>query len=528
MLRVLSRLERSHGLVRSDGTRMRFDYPLLHEIVYQAVTPALREEIHGLLGDAAVPEEGAEAATPEAAIEAAAHYLRSGDPERALPLVDRALEHLEATGRAEELVDMAQRALELPTLEPAQRLPWTRLLAHRLQRLGDTDAAAALYREVVDLATSSDRPGLAAAALIGLGYIHVGANRLDEAQGRFEAALETLGSEGSVDARAQALGGLGQVHWHRGAYAEAEAAQRRVIELGRSTGHAVIEARGSGDLGVLLHETGRVEEAETLCRRALEILEAEGDLVNVAITVCNLGNALYDSGKELEALACYEDSLERARAQLLRGPEAVALLNIALLHIRFGETARAEAALRASLALCRYTGKRRVEGFVLHGLGHMEVFRGDGRAARTHLESALAIREDLADERGCGDTLQMLGAAQILAGDGQAAVASLDRAIEICQRTDEPNTEMFARLRRATITGEDGAPLAARMDEVRHLLRPSTLIEADYLLWLVTQDRRWLDSSKALLDAGAELLPEERRDGYYHGVRLHREIVDAS
>jgi len=98
-LEVLGRVERRHGIVRTDGRRLRFDHHLLREVVYDDLLPALRAEIHARLADAleATPSAGPPDGERAAAI--ADHRLRGPDPRAALPLVIPAASHLERSFR---------------------------------------------------------------------------------------------------------------------------------------------------------------------------------------------------------------------------------------------------------------------------------------------------------------------------------------------------------------------------------------------------------------------------------------------
>ena len=530
VLATLGRLERRHGLVRSDGAGYRFDHPLVHEVVYQRVPPALRAEIHRLIANALIPSDWD--GTPEsldsaAAVEIVHHQLRSSDPHRATDVVDRVIRHLEGTFRSDAVFDTVKRALEIVDVDPEVRLRWRFAHARHAHGKGPPGPAASLWETAIEEADALGDTELRVRARLSRGSVSRDVGDYDDALGWFEAANEIVGDEGPPVQRGLTLGWIGQIHWHAGRYEEAERVQREVIALGIATGSAELEARGSANLSVLLHETGRLDEAEGLARRAIELHRESGDRRNEAGTLGNLGNVLFDSGRLLDAADRYEGSVDASRRIAWRAGEAVGLLNLAEARLRLGETARAESALNTALSICRRTGLRREEGYVRHNLGGLEVARGDTAAAQHHLDIAMRIREELGDERMCADTRQLMGAVAELAGDTDAAIAHFDAALVQAVSSGEHNAEMLAQVRRAALTGEGGDAAAQRADELMDRLNYRARIETNYLVWRATGNRSYLDAAKAVLEREQELIPEERRAAFVDGVRLHAAILNA-
>lgn len=529
ILSALGRLERVHGLVRSEGARFRFDHPLVREVIYQGLPPALRGEIHRLLADALVPDWDGDpdSLDPEALLDVVHHRLRSSDPACAKPLVERAVERLRDTARVHAMRDLLERALVLPDLDPALHMRWQLSLGSHLRHLGDPVAARAAIEQAIREADDMGAREIRIDARLHLGSVLLGISRHDEALALFREARDLVDESVAPRYEGQVQGWIGQAEWLSGRYDEAERCQREVIRFATEQNHTGLLSRGLANLSVLMHETGRVAEAAPLAERAIEIQRKSGDLRNEASTCSNLGNVYFDSGRLLDAKTRYEDSLSRARALAWRAGEAVALLNLAHVHQRLGETARAESTFKSALSICRFAGLRREEGYVLNGLGGLEIARGDGGSATRHLEAAAAIREELDDQRGLADTKHHLGMAAELERDAERAVGHLDDAYALAVEVNAADTEALSVVRRAAITGEGGDEAAARYDELEEKLRYVQRLECGFLLWRATGDRARLEAAKAMLEEERAHLPEAHRASFVDGVRLHAAIMSA-
>ncbi len=466
ILEVLGRVERRHGIVRTDGRRLRFDHHLLREVLYDDLLPALRAEIHAQLADALeaspVPASagGAGGVDADRAAAIADHRLRGPEPRAALPLVVPAALHLERSHRLARACDLLDAALSVePRLQDADRLPLLLELA-RISRTflrGPQGVAAA--EEAMGLAERLGTPAVLARTLA-----HVTVHRLNG--GRHEAALaaanrrlEVARAAGLPVDVAEARVHRGQALWTLGRYAEARAELEGVVAEAAAEAQdgpaRQLEPQALRLLGVIAHETGYLAEAEAYIRRALASAHASGDVRGEATLTTNLGNVMTDLGRKEAALAAYAQALEACRRVGGREGEAIAWVNIGLVRTHLGDLTGAEEALRASQALCVELGLRRVEGYVLHGFGLLAAWRGDVVEARRRFEESVRLRLSLGNRHAAADALVALGSLEVREGRDVDAYAHLAQAVALAEQVGDPNLVVFALLWRAQMPGED-------------------------------------------------------------------------
>jgi len=527
VLEALGRLERRFGLVRSDGAVVRFDHAVVHEVVYGALPPALRAEIHRLVADALWERSNQEA--PEQVAGAAAqrivhHHLRGSQPDRAMPLLHAALRHLDVTNQPEAAADMAARAMEVLSLGAGEREGLLRTLAAHLQRLGRLEPARVAYQEAVALADAREDPRVRARARIALAFHEIVCSRYEAALAALDAAAPDLRMAADAALDAEALGGRGQAYWCLGRYDRARECHERALDVARGAGITNFEARASSDLGVVCHELGHLDEAEALLRRALALQERLGDRRNHGATRSNLANVFFDQGRRAEALEMYEASLEFERTIANRAGEAVALVNLGFVWLSLGALAEAESAWHRCVLLTREIGARRVEAYAHHGLGQLATNRGDPEAARSAFGEALRIRREIGNTQGVADALMMLGAVAGASGEIAEAVANLREAIALAEASDDANTALMATIHLAAIGAGDATEAAARFEAVRPRIRHDFAIEAHYVLWRATGAAEHLQAARALLEHARNLAPAAYRESMIANVPLHRAI----
>ena len=260
---------------------------------------------------------------------------------------------LSALGRREE----ARRTIE----EAVATMPDDGL-GHYLrgslyERMGDSDAAIAAYREAVSLDPgNADTYRRLAGQLVDhlkafeeaieiygkaldlqpdyardhacLGKIHYQLERFDEAEAAYRKAVQLDETEASGHI------GLGMIHLRRG---DAEAAGRAfliALELTPTTNADL------ANLGLGLAEVGRIDEAEAVLRRALRVNS------NEAPALSNLGMLLFKHrNRPTEALALFE------RGVALKPSNAVLHANRGRVLDALGEKKKAIAAYRRAIAL---------------------------------------------------------------------------------------------------------------------------------------------------------------------------------
>jgi tetratricopeptide (TPR) repeat protein len=222
--------------------------------------------------------------------------------------------------------------------------------------LGRLDAAEA--RLMAALETAETRLGAddpqTAAVLNDLAVVYKYAARFDDAEALYRRALENTPDE---FAQATIWHNLGGIEHARGRHAAGEPYARRSVELRERVlgpDHLAVAADIAA-LAALVQEQGRLDEAERLYRRAMTIQEAElgPDHYELAVNCNNLGALNAARGEPETAQRFYERAV-RIKRTLLGDDHpdlAMTLHNLGVLHARVGDHDAAAERLERSHAI---------------------------------------------------------------------------------------------------------------------------------------------------------------------------------
>ncbi len=316
-----------------------------------------------------------------------------------------------------------------------------------LQRLGDTKAAIAAYRESLSL---WERWGggdhrRVANVLTLLGTLLAPRGEFEAAMSAHQRALQIydakLGHE--HPSRATVIHNMGvlleeQGNNERALELELEALALRTKSLGSE--HP-LTASGHNDLGLLYFTMGRYEDAAPHLERSLEIKEKVlgPEHSNVANTLINLGMVHQARGQYDDALADYERALEIKRTLL--GPEHAAIGNI-LQNMGTVYAARDEYELamdhyqRALLVTENALGRDHPRvSTTLHNIGELHQEQGKLDRAFEYLSRALEIQEARLgrDHPRTAPSLTRIGTIHLERKQPEAAREVLERALEILE-----------------------------------------------------------------------------------------------
>jgi len=569
-LQMLAKIEKRHRLVRSAGDGFVFDHHQVQEALHGALSKPLREEYHAAIAEALEVREKVADQDPEdldgaLCVDLCEHFLQGNQGERALRYLDAALTHLERGFLNDQVIALADRALDVPNLLQGER----RLAAllrknERLDLLGRRKAqwevlaqARALAVEWADAASLAkvesaagvllDRTGrseeakahferhLAIAREIGdregeafaagaLGAVFHGLGRYDEAKAKLRQHLAIAREIGDRQAEATATGNLGSVFYRLGRYEEAEAHFERQLALAREIGDRRREANATGSLGAVFSSLGRHGVARAHFERQFALVREIGYRLGEAAATGNLGSLLNSIGHYEEAKSHFERQLVITREIGYRQGEAIALVNLGPMWLDLGETGRARQVLERSLALCREMGARHPEGYALWGLSAVAQQEDDSVGALDLARKALALRRDIDHGDGVADSLAQLGDIHWRAGDRDAAREALQGAMELL-RQQQRKGELAQALALSACLHEDSIEGAqAALDNAGE---SGNTPRVRYMLWKATGDRRHLQEAMRLLGHLVEHAPEEYRESMLDKVRLNREIMEA-
>jgi len=346
----------------------------------------------------------------------------------------------ERLDRADALADSAGRYRDalveaLAALDQSKSVSYLPIQARAMfsaaklrRRVGETDAAEALLRELIPLAARVRDDALVARAwaelLWGMGYV----------EGRHQDALDlSLAAQAAVERtgdellRAELWLTLGAIVYSTGEYGRAAEYEARALDAQeRALGpkHPTV-AQSLNNLAASLTEMADPQAARPLHERALairsEILGASHPLV--AQSMMNLARTLAELDEIDQALDLHQ---------------------------------RAVAGFEASLGPAHW-----LVGYALDSQGHTLLQKGEYERARAVFERALAVREAAQgkDHPGLADSLVGMGEVYLAQDNPEAALRWFERALALGENAGKRTLARgrFGRARALWSTGRDHA-----------------------------------------------------------------------
>ena len=410
-LDVLSRIE----LVRAGERGWAVSHDVVGEALIEGLQPSERALLHASLAETLSFEAGDPTMI-------AHHQLLAGDREEAALSFARAARsnlerfaHVEAGRLAEEGLGMS------PGREPRGEL-----LAVRAQvrtRSGDLSGARDDLRALLtlkdpgpgrsevlgrmallasgseDFAVAADLAALALAeaegddrarahALTTGAIVAINLDDLEQAEARFEEALQIFQRSGDARGVADILDGRAMAAWAGGRIREAAEAMDHVARLFWDAGELMRVGFPRASRGTLLHWMARPEEGLPDAEEALTLERTLGNRDGEAYALCSRSGALLGLGRAPEALAEAGVALALARQLQHREWLAYSHWNVGQAKLAVGDLAGAEGAFAEGLEAARNMpifASANASGLAL-SLTH----RGELAAARHQLELALA------------------------------------------------------------------------------------------------------------------------------------------
>lgn len=219
----------------------------------------------------------------------------AGEPDASANILDSCLAYFRRTG------DQEQIAICLNGLGAA----------HRYR--GQEEAAAAYYREELEIARSINNRKEEATALNNLALSISSMGKFKEAELLHRECLSLRREMDDYPGISSSLINLGVVLFDQNRYDEAKLLYYEAIEISRQLNQTRQQAASLGNLGGILLKEGQHEEALKLFQQGLEIHRNSGYRFGTAIALDNVGTAHYHLGNEQEALYYLKQSIREAR-----------------------------------------------------------------------------------------------------------------------------------------------------------------------------------------------------------------------
>jgi tetratricopeptide (TPR) repeat protein len=470
-MRELKRLHLIQERVRLDGPSYSFRHALIQEAAYQSVPSDQRQCLHA---SAARALEDLHSDRPEAACELIAdHYLRGGEPCRALPYLEMSNRK---AARASAVTEARSYALQ--ALDALERLPDTPERRKRTVALlvDQAEVMALLFRfdEYHDLlrrhepdAVALDDPGLRGAFLASRGVCEWGVGQFDAAIATFDEAAGLCEAAGNLAGAAQAYAVRQWAHLYKGEYQAVldllPSARRVLAQSPVPRWHAYALGAASRACTYL----GRWNEAVGHAREELALADRLADDSLASHAALTLALAEGTRGELDRAVEHGDLALRKAPTPADR---TWARAILAWAWCRAGEPARGVEVLSAVVARSR-TVRWQAGEFYAVWLAEALLDLGQTERARETLTHCLNVAEAHHMAYLLGSARRLLG--EVARAEREPAAAHFEESLQVLAAVGAENEQALAHAGYGRLLAEQG-----RHDQARvHLRRALETLE---------------------------------------------------
>ncbi len=502
---------------------IRFENGLLPELLQREVDTSLAgSRLHSTAARAKIAFYGESSA--DHADELAAHLIRAGMPDKALPhLLEAGRQRLQLSDllgarahfvKAKELLSrfqdsapptvaalapglglaMGQINLRLGQYGPAEEDLLSALALAEVQQDHATRARAALHlgelhlqlqhheasaehlRKARAWVASTGDPTFGLEIDILLGQLTLAEHGVISAESlaHFEVQLEAHTTQAPL-IKARGLQHLGNVHLSRGDNIAAERFLARARLIADEVGDPGIQAPICADLGHALLLQGRTAEGEGLLRQALQIDRESGDRLELALCLHRLALAAWHRQAFQEATELLDEALDIQRDLGVLGHLAETLALMGRVHEARGEIKRSRKCYLEVLSLPVHH-KPELIGDMHLRLGSTNLKLGRVEEARKLLEQASLGFASANNPRRQIQSLNLMAMAASWSREPMQAAALLERSDDLARRHGDHAGRVFALAALALISFIN--PLGGLTSPRQYLERAAELVRA--------------------------------------------------
>jgi len=215
---------------------------------------------------------------------------------------------------------------------------------------GDYEAAAAAYREALDLAQAAGDRKIEANTINGLAVLATVRGDFDEAVTRYQTCLGMFEEDGNGLGMARAYHNLGIAHAHRRDWNTAMECYEQGFEIAQRHGFLDVMANIYLSRAELLLELGDSSMVAICCARALDIYRKTENRLGEADTYRLMGRLFTLRKRWSTALSLFQDSLRLNEEYGSSLNLAEAHRDLGKMHAARGQAAEARASFEAALA----------------------------------------------------------------------------------------------------------------------------------------------------------------------------------
>ncbi len=171
------------------------------------------------------------------------------------------------------------------------------------QLLGDSDQAARVYGQALELRRAAGDEQEAAVLLFKLGFAQLDSGDPEQAIATWEDALTLFRQQGRRDYEAKTLGGIGTANGELERWTEAINMHSSALHIAREVGDKEEEALQLSNLGYAAVQANDLRQAVLRYRQALHLAYAANDRQNIVSNTVDLARLLVESPRHLDIAA---------------------------------------------------------------------------------------------------------------------------------------------------------------------------------------------------------------------------------
>lgn len=228
-----------------------------------------------------------------------------------------------------------RKTVELP--EAQKEAVVLHQMAENAINKGRYKVALKIMEDALILHSSIDDRNGEAIDLINIGRIFLRIGQYENAEDRFNRALEIATSDKNDIMLSETYASIGKLHHLRGNNKQAIEVLEMAIGIDRKMGHSMLGSR-LNLIGIAFSKEGRYDEASGALKEALKINQGKGLEMEVANSYRNFGDLFFEEKRQQEAKGYFIKALEidKRRGDSLKiGADLKALADIEIIESNF-------------------------------------------------------------------------------------------------------------------------------------------------------------------------------------------------
>ncbi len=383
---------------------------LIRDVLYEEVNPLKRKKLHGVVG--CTLEKVYANKIDEHFGEVAAHFLESGDKDKALDYFLKAGEKatkVYANNEATSYFQSALRLLEEKEGNFREKARVFEVLGDVKRLVGDYDACLKCWEEALllweRLGEKEDVARLSRKTAYVLWVKTGNWEKAEEYYCKAQEILETL-PESSELARLYA--DMADMHWRSLKTGEASALVEKAINLAKKLNAYEILANSYTVLAKIFGTNNR-RKASECSEETLKIALKYGFIRTTVEAYCNISSPFFGSESVEKRLVYAQKGYELAKKVGAVTAQSFIGLELSGIYLGMGEIDSALALSEESVALNRKTGNLHYLALSLMNLGNLHGQIGEWDKSEKSLNESLAIAEKTNDKVAFAMNLRIIG-----------------------------------------------------------------------------------------------------------------------